>query len=238
MSFDFYQFYRMSKKGITEKDVELKCIEMNDKVHELNQFEEELDERERYIKEWAIETAEKALENANLQVRYNNLETEVEALETRKANLLKSISSLQRKEEQLKLSIDNIDDFKIFNTQNKIDEIDTLSGHEFEEYCARILQSIGFSKVSVTSGSGDQGIDVLASYEETKYGFQCKKYSKIVGNKAVQEVLSGKSFYKLDRVGVITNNFFTTSAKELAKQGNVELWDRNTLKRVLEELEQ
>ena len=35
---------------------------------------------------------------------------------------------------------------------------------------------------------------------------------------------------------VLTNNFFTSSAKELAKKNNVLLWDRNKLKELINNL--
>ena len=35
---------------------------------------------------------------------------------------------------------------------------------------------------------------------------------------------------------VLTNNFFTSSAKELAKKNNVLLWDRNKLKELIDNL--
>ena len=38
-------------------------------------------------------------------------------------------------------------------------------------------------------------------------------------------------YYKSDRAMVITNSFFTPNAINLAKKCNVELWDRNTLKK-------
>lgn len=41
-------------------------------------------------------------------------------------------------------------------------EMDTLNGKEFEKYCADILENIGYVNVSVTPGSGDYGIDILA----------------------------------------------------------------------------
>ena len=60
---------------------------------------------------------------------------------------------------------------------------DTMEGHDFEYYCAELLKNNGFYNVSVTQGSGDQGIDVLAEKGGVKYGIQCKCYSSDIGNK-------------------------------------------------------
>ena len=110
-----------------------------------------------------------------------------------------------------------------------LEEIDALDGLEFEHTVGKILSSNGFTNVRVTKSSGDQGIDVLADMNETRYGFQTKLYSAIVGNKAVQEAIAGRIYYNLDKCVVVTNNYFTASAKDLAAVSGIELWDRATL---------
>lgn len=37
-----------------------------------------------------------------------------------------------------------------------------MNGHQYEHQCAKRLKNKGFYKVTVTKGSGDQGIDVIA----------------------------------------------------------------------------
>lgn len=37
-----------------------------------------------------------------------------------------------------------------------------MNGHQYEHQCAKRLKSKGFYNVTVTKGSGDQGIDVIA----------------------------------------------------------------------------
>lgn len=112
-------------------------------------------------------------------------------------------------------------------------EIDCMTGHEFEYFVASLLQDLGFSKVTVTPGSGDQGIDVIAILDGTKYAFQCKKYSKPLGNKPIQEVVTGKIIWECDEAVVITNSYFTKGAIEAARATNVELWDRNVLSQMI-----
>lgn len=110
---------------------------------------------------------------------------------------------------------------------------DTMEGHDFEYYCADLLKNNGFYNVSVTQGSGDQGIDVLAEKGGIKYGIQCKCYSKDIGNKAVQEAFAGKTFYHCHVAAVLTNRYFTRSAKELANINQVLLWDRDQLEKFI-----
>lgn len=109
----------------------------------------------------------------------------------------------------------------------------SMSGHEFEEYCANLLKLNGFSSVETTKTSGDQGIDIIAFKHGVKYGIQCKLYSKPVGNSAVQEAYAGKDFYNCNIGIVLTNNTFTASAVELAEKIGIVLWDGNYLKREL-----
>ena len=104
-----------------------------------------------------------------------------------------------------------------------------MTGHDFEKYCARLLSLNGFTSISVTRDSGDQGIDIIAYKGNVKYGIQCKLYPSRVGNSAVQEAYSGKDFYKCQIGAVLTNNDFTDSAKELADSLGVLLWDGNFL---------
>ena len=65
---------------------------------------------------------------------------------------------------------------------------------------------------------------------------QAKCYSSAVTNKAIQEVVAGLSHYKLDKGIVVTNNYFTDSARELAMSNNIILWDRTMLKEKIAEL--
>ena len=132
--------------------------------------------------------------------------------------------------------------YKIFNSFRKknvkkeLSLIDNLSdGWQFENYTANLLKKIGYSKEIVTSGSGDNGVDVLASKSGVTYAIQCKLYSSSVGNKAVQEIVSGKIYYNCDKAVVITNNYFTSAAQKLAYATGVELWDRSVLQQLIKQ---
>ena len=116
---------------------------------------------------------------------------------------------------------------------NNSNDVDNLNGQEFERYCANLLIAYGFKNIEVTKGSGDQGVDIIGYYNGYKYAIQCKRYSKKLGNSPVQEVVAGKNFYNCQNAMVITNNYFTDAAIQLAKANNVELWDRNNLMQVI-----
>jgi hypothetical protein len=111
--------------------------------------------------------------------------------------------------------------------------IDTLSGKQFEQYCAEMLKLNGYNDVKLTNNSADHGVDITARKHWKKYSFQCKRYSRNVGNKAVQEAYSGKALYRTDIAVVITSSHFTKQAISDAAKLGVQLWDRDKIKRMV-----
>lgn len=111
---------------------------------------------------------------------------------------------------------------------------DNMDGHSFEEFCADILRRNGYDGVTVTPGSGDQGVDIIAEKDKTKYAIQCKRYSSDLGNTPIQEVNAGKVIYGCHVACVLTNRYFTQGAKDAARATGVVLWDRDTLSRMIE----
>ena len=109
-----------------------------------------------------------------------------------------------------------------------IEDMDLMSGQEFEGAIADIFKKMGY-KVALTPITKDQGVDIIAERGEMRLGIQTKCYTGKVGNAAIQEIVAGKNYYKLNRCMVVTNSTFTTSAIELAKANNVILWDRRIL---------
>ena len=108
--------------------------------------------------------------------------------------------------------------------------MDEMEGHDFEYYCADLLRGNGFIGVEVTKGSGDYGVDILAERDGITYAFQCKCYDKPIGVKAVQEVYAGRDFYG-QMVGVVmTNQYFTQPAVDMAGKLNIMLWDRDYIR--------
>lgn len=121
------------------------------------------------------------------------------------------------------------------STIYSIDDIDFMTGHEFENFISSLFTKLGYS-TKVTKGSGDQGIDVIIEKHGQKIGVQTKCYANNVTNKAIQEVVAGIKYYNLTKGIVVTNNYFTESAKELAVSNDVILWDRNILKEKISEV--
>ncbi|MCB5287627.1 MAG: restriction endonuclease [Candidatus Cloacimonetes bacterium] len=116
-----------------------------------------------------------------------------------------------------------------------INDVDMMDGHEFEKFVSLLFSNMGYT-TEVTKASGDQGLDVIAENKGVKIGIQAKCYTNKVTNKAVQEAFAGLSYYNCDKGMVVTNNYFTCSAIELANTNGIVLWNRDMLKTKIDEL--
>lgn len=116
---------------------------------------------------------------------------------------------------------------KLRRSSISMSDVDLMSGSEFEQFCADVLRKNGFHDVQVMGGSGDQGVDIVATKKKLRYAIQCKCYSSNLGNTPVQEVFAGRVHYGCDVAAVMTNSYFTAGAVELARSTGVFLWDRD-----------
>lgn len=122
-----------------------------------------------------------------------------------------------------------------YDITSTINRIDTFTGRQFEFWCADLLRNNGYSNVTVTPSSNDQGVDIIAECNGEKYAFQCKRYSSNLGNTPIQEVFAGSAFYGCNYAVVMTNSFFTLGAIEAATKIGVGLWDRNMITNLMKE---
>lgn len=120
------------------------------------------------------------------------------------------------------------------NSSTSVD-VESLDPIQFERHCSDILASYGWES-RTTKGSGDQGIDIIATYNGVKAVFQCKKYSQPVGNAAVQEIISGKVFEQAHIAAVVSNAAYTPSARQLASTAGVHLLHFSELSQFSERL--
>lgn len=116
-------------------------------------------------------------------------------------------------------------------------QLDKMDGHQFEYACADILKANGYKHVKVTRGSGDFGVDVIAEKDKVRYAIQCKRYNHKLDNTPIQEVVGGLAYYQCDKGAVMTNQYFTEPAKQLAQVNDIELLDRDTLSHMVDKTE-
>jgi len=110
-----------------------------------------------------------------------------------------------------------------------------LNGHQFESFLKKLFEALDFVVVH-TKLSGDQGADLIIMKDGEKTAVQAKKYSGKVSNKAIQEVVASKKYYQCNNSMVVTTGEFTNSAIELAISNKVELWDKNKLQKIVNEV--
>lgn len=116
----------------------------------------------------------------------------------------------------------------------RIDEVDLMTGWEFEQFVANLLTNLDFTKVKVTKKTGDGGVDILAiNPDGEKTAIQCKRVKSKVGFKVIQEIFLGKKIHRCKKGMIITNSYFTKPALEAGAKEKLDLWCRN---RLLEEM--
>lgn len=115
-------------------------------------------------------------------------------------------------------------------------DIDGMTGEEFEYFLCTYFKELGY-RAKTTPAVNDYGADLIAYKEEEKIVVQAKRYKEKVGIKAVQEAIGAREYYKADKAMVITSSHFTPNARNLAESGSVELWDREKLKSVMQQVQ-
>lgn len=117
-----------------------------------------------------------------------------------------------------------------------------IDNYEFEEFVAELWEEMGW-KTTVTEGTGDRGIDVIATKGEpfeTKQLIQVKRYSEgsTVGSPQIQQYASLRQQEpNVDAVVVVTTSTFSKQAKEIADDLNVKLIDGVALENLIEKYE-
>ncbi len=122
-----------------------------------------------------------------------------------------------------------------FRHNRKTGFMDEMEGHDFEYFCAELLEKQGFMDVEVTRQSGDFGVDILAEKDGVTYAVQCKRYRAPVGVEAVLRTYGGRAYYECMVGAVMTNQYFTAPAVEAAKKLRILLWDRGYIEQMMEE---
>ncbi|MCV7350658.1 restriction endonuclease [Mycobacterium parmense] len=106
--------------------------------------------------------------------------------------------------------------------------IDAMDGVAFEDYVAGRLRRAGW-QVGFTPPVGDYGVDLIAQKDGQSVAIQCKRHGKTVGIAAVQQVVSGARHHGCTRSIVVSNQEFTSAAKQLAHTHGCQLIGRRAL---------
>jgi len=118
----------------------------------------------------------------------------------------------------------------------KTKEIEKMDGYEFEKLICSLIKKMGFN-VKHTKLSGDGGVDIIATSQETffkgKYLIQCKRYYGSIGEPPIRDLFGVVLHERANKGILITNSTFTESAKRFADGKNIELIDGKGLNELL-----
>jgi Holliday junction resolvasome RuvABC ATP-dependent DNA helicase subunit len=112
-------------------------------------------------------------------------------------------------------------------------DLDGLSGVEFEKLITSLLGSMGF-QAEMTRATGDGGIDIVAQLDRPilggRYLIQCKRFAAPVGAPTVREFYGAVVADRKAVKGIlITTAGFTDQAREFAENLPIEFIDRRRL---------
>jgi restriction system protein len=123
-----------------------------------------------------------------------------------------------------------------FAATASLDTTDLMTGPQFEQWCANLLQLKGFRSVAVQGGTGDRGVDIVArDGRGNKVVVQCKRSVKKVSSPAMQGFVGSAAIAKADIAVLMTNSYFTNEATAIGRQQRIVLADRLALGRWLRE---
>src|SRR5215218_902583 len=86
-------------------------------------------------------------------------------------------------------------------------------------------------------GAGDQGVDIVVNRRGERVAVQCKNYQRPANNKPVQEVFAGARHHRCVEAWVVAPAGYTRGAIELAKSTGVSLYDANTIRKWIGEVD-
>jgi hypothetical protein len=121
-------------------------------------------------------------------------------------------------------------------------KLQNIGEYKFEEFIADLWEEQGWN-TSVTSGSNDNGVDIIAEKDIPffqKQLIQAKRYSSDtkVGSPDIQQYSSLKhQIDDVDSVIVVTTGNFTSQAQDVAGNLNVKTIDGNELISIINKLE-
>jgi restriction system protein len=109
--------------------------------------------------------------------------------------------------------------------------VDAMTGTQFEQYVANLLNLRGYRNISVVGGAGDGGVDILAADSTgTRIACQCKRQTANVSVPVIRQLLGSVSHEHQGRTPyIVTTATLTKAAAELALRADVKVIDRALL---------
>ncbi len=115
-----------------------------------------------------------------------------------------------------------VSEYKYYLKKCTLDFWKSLNGFQFEKEVAALYRKCGYD-TTVTSATGDGGVDIILIKDGERIAVQCKHHAKAIGPhdiRALQGVVASSNYTK----GIFVSlNGYTTSAREEAKMSRVKV---------------
>lgn len=136
---------------------------------------------------------------------------------------VKKVTITTPKQKDLKFEEDTTEDEE--HSLGLLSLIQSMPASGFEKLCKRLLTEIGINDITITGGSGDQGIDgkglvKLNDVVSLNIVFQCKRYKETVSPHHVRD-FRGAMQGRGEKGLIITTGRFTKEAKNEANRDGV-----------------
>ncbi|WP_052124053.1 restriction endonuclease [Ureibacillus manganicus] len=120
-----------------------------------------------------------------------------------------------------------------YSKMYKVDmkRINQLNCVEVAQFLKPILETQGYT--TVLKNGSELGADLIIKKGIKTYVVQTKRKSEKVGPGTIHEAIEALNQYAANGAIVITNQYYTSSAKKLAKRKGIKLIDRDELTKML-----
>jgi len=139
------------------------------------------------------------------------------------ANYQQAVESAQKRAEEQK------------EASQTLERLSKLSPRGFEEFIGDLFEGLGYQRVNIRGGSGDQGVDILAEKDGQRVAIQCKRYKGIVGLHQVRDLIGAMRLEDAQRGLLITTGVFSIQAERMVREAQIEMIDGNKLIEVIAE---
>lgn len=119
---------------------------------------------------------------------------------------------------------------KLYKLEKK--RINQLNCIEVVQFLKPIFKRQGY-EIQLLKGSKEREADLILRKGLKTYVVQTKRMATRVGPNVIHEVLDVVSKHNANGAIIITNQYYTSSAKKLAKKSNIKLINRDELKKML-----
>lgn len=106
-------------------------------------------------------------------------------------------------------------------------ELDLMDEEVFERYLAMLFTRMGFQVRRINYA--DNVSTLVATGHGVSYVIQARRNRRKVGIRAIEDAIATRKHLKCERAIVVTNHFFSSQARQMAKANQVITMDRHDL---------